>query len=178
MLKIGTSISGRTLSLKHNEIKGDFVCLLSLHSNSPASLSLRTQQVSFRMVGAMVAPPRSLFCSETLLTPAVRSIISWRFTGVSSLPENYTWLKEKASPKVKSSSPGDSLHPLTTWFKSRGPTPLPQLGTSLNGHPSFRVPGRLAEAIAAKLQVSPLNFFCRMLVFSLSLSGIAQRTPQ
>lgn len=57
LLKIGTSNSGRTLSLKYNEIKGDFVCLLSLHSNSPASLSLRTQQVSFRMVDAVVAPP-------------------------------------------------------------------------------------------------------------------------
>lgn len=60
MLKIGTSISGRTLSLKYNEIKGDFICVLSLHSDSPASLSLRTQQVSFRMVDAVVGLKHSL----------------------------------------------------------------------------------------------------------------------
>lgn len=34
--------------------------------------------------------------------------------------------------------PRDSLHPTTGWFKFKGPTPLPLLGTFLNGHPSFR----------------------------------------
>lgn len=87
----------------------------------------------------IVALPRYFFRSETLILPAARSIFSWKLIG-ASLPGNCTWLKQDASSKViYSLIPMDSLHPTTGWFRSKGPIPLPQLGTSLKGHPSFRV---------------------------------------